>query len=91
MQTVTAPRFVVLARNAVGDLRLLGTVSSETDAEVLMAEQRIRHPGLSYGSARLYGVRQAAMVAAELLALEAPDTKFESLNEFEQPLPTAHD
>jgi hypothetical protein len=72
METVTAPRLIVLARNAASDLRVLGTFNSDTDAQVFIAGLKVRHPQLSCESVPLFGLRQASALATDLLARESP-------------------
>jgi hypothetical protein len=70
MDTLTAPRFVVRVHNAVNDQWTIGPIASSTDADVCMAELRIRYSGLSVESIPLVGLRQAAAVCTDLLGRE---------------------
>jgi hypothetical protein len=72
VQTVTAPRLVVVARNAVNDQRMIGTFGSNIDAEVFVAGSKVRNPDLHWEIVPLFGLRQASAVATELLAPETP-------------------
>jgi hypothetical protein len=50
---------------------VIGTFKSDTDADVFMAEQQIRQPGLTLETAILFGVRQASDVCSDLRERES--------------------